>query len=95
MSLAIPQPGPKYDAQNEAQARTQVSQAVTQLQADVVKLKTITAVTFANLPASPRPFQRAFVTDASVTTYASNVAGGGTNIVPVFWNQTSGHWVIG
>jgi hypothetical protein len=93
MSLALPQPGPKYDPQNEAQARTQISQSVTQLQADTVKLKAVAIVTFANLPASPTEGQRALITDCNSTTFLAAAAGGGANIVPVFYNGTA--WKIG
>lgn len=52
------------------------------------------AYTVANLPAAADyPYSRTFVTDASATTFASIVAGGGANIVPVFSNGTN--WVIG
>lgn len=37
--------------------------------------------------------QRKSVTDATATTFASTVAGGGANIVPVFCNGTN--WIIG
>ena len=59
------------------------------------KLKTvITApVTVANLPPNPHQGERSFVTDATATTYASTVVGGGANIVPVFYNGTA--WKIG
>lgn len=36
---------------------------------------------------------RAIVTDATATTFASNVAGGSTNTVPVYADGT--HWKIG
>ena len=36
---------------------------------------------------------RAFVTDATSTTFASTVAGSGSNKVPVYSNGT--HWLIG
>jgi len=36
---------------------------------------------------------RAYVTDANATTFNSVVAGGGTNVVPVFYNGSN--WVIG
>jgi len=36
---------------------------------------------------------RAYVTDANATTFNSTVAGGGANVVPVFYNGTN--WVIG
>lgn len=50
-------------------------------------------VAFASLPATPTSGDRAMVTDASATTFASVVAGGGANIVPVFFDGTD--WRIG
>jgi hypothetical protein len=49
--------------------------------------------TVATLPPSPWTGQRSWVADATVTTFASNVAGLGANVVPVMWNAT--HWIIG
>lgn len=48
--------------------------------------------TVATLPAGVKG-QRAFVSDANATTFASTVAGGGSNNVPVFYNGTN--WLIG
>lgn len=52
-------------------------------------------VPFADLPADVAAFARAFVTDASATTFHSVVAGGGANRVPVWFDQVSGVWRIG
>ena len=41
---------------------------------------------------TPAAGDRAFVTDADATTFASIVAGGGANVVPVFYNGTN--WII-
>jgi hypothetical protein len=51
--------------------------------------------TVAALPAAAagNKGQRRHVTDASATTFASTVVGGGANIVPVFSNGTA--WIIG
>jgi hypothetical protein len=51
-----------------------------------------TVYTVATLPSSPSIGQRAFVTDASATTFASTVAGSGSNKVPVYYD---GAWKIG
>lgn len=53
------------------------------------------SVTVANLPAAATAGQgcRGFVTDATVTTFASVVAGGGANKVPVVSDGTN--WIIG
>ena len=48
--------------------------------------------TVAKLPTGGQGM-RAFVTDATATTFASAVAGGGANKVPVFFDGTS--WRIG
>jgi hypothetical protein len=48
--------------------------------------------TFANLPQSPTVGQLAFVTDATLTTWGSTVAGGSTNSVLAQWNGTV--WTI-
>lgn len=49
--------------------------------------------TVATLPAATAQGQKAFVTDANATTFASVVAGGGANFVPVFSDGTN--WRIG
>jgi hypothetical protein len=51
-----------------------------------------TGYTVANLPTGTTGV-RAYVTDATATTFNSTVAGGGSNIVPVFYNGSN--WVIG
>lgn len=53
------------------------------------------SVAVASLPAAAAAYEgfRAFVTDASATTYASIVAGGGANKVPVYCDGTN--WRIG
>lgn len=53
----------------------------------------LTPVTVANLPAAGTAGRRAFVSNASATTFASIVAGGGTNNVPVYDDGTN--WRIG
>lgn len=48
--------------------------------------------TVATLPTVGTAGRRAYVTDANATTFASTVAGGGSNVVPVFDNGTN--WII-
>ena len=48
--------------------------------------------TVSTLPSSPARGSRAHVTDATATTFYSTVIGGGSNVVPVFYNGTN--WVI-
>src|SRR5262245_34617470 len=51
-------------------------------------------VAFSALPAIPILGERAFITDATVSTFGSNVTiGGGTNKVPVFYNGVN--WIVG
>ncbi|PQA71711.1 glycosyl hydrolase family 28-related protein [Brucella oryzae] len=49
--------------------------------------------TVSALPSSPKRGDRAFVHDASATTFASAVTGGGSNWVPVVFNGSN--WIIG
>ena len=53
---------------------------------------TETVVTYAALPASPTVGQRAFVTDCTVATFGASAAGGGSNMVPVYYD---GAWKVG
>lgn len=53
--------------------------------------------TFAKLPTAP-VFRRAFCTDSSVVAagnFGANVAGGGANLVPIYWDTNSSTWRIG
>lgn len=52
------------------------------------------AVATANLPATPFAGARSMVSDATSTTFGSVLVGGGTNIVPVYYDGVS-HWRIG
>lgn len=51
------------------------------------------ATTVANLPPAGNVSAKNFVTDATVTTFASIVVGGGTNKVPVYDDGSA--WRIG
>ena len=55
----------------------------------------VPAVTVANLPAAATAGAgaRAMVSDATATTFASTVAGGGANVMPVYSDGTD--WKIG
>lgn len=69
---------------------------VTTVTATSVTVDTVktTPVLVANLPVQPVDAgTRAFVTDANATTFASIVAGGGANLVPVYSDGTD--WRIG
>ena len=52
---------------------------------------TLVGFTVATLP-TPLEGMRCYVTDATSTTFASTVVGGGANKVPVFYNGTN--WII-
>jgi hypothetical protein len=53
-----------------------------------------TTVAFAGLPAHPALGQRAFITDATVSTFGAIVSvGGGTNKLPIFFDGTN--WKVG
>jgi len=54
---------------------------------------TLKTYTVATLPTSPVKGWTAMVTDANATTFASTVAGGGSNNVPVYYDGTN--WRIG
>lgn len=47
------------------------------------------AVTVAKLPAEPAVGEQWIVTDATAATFGAAVVGGGSNVVPVFWNGSS------
>ncbi len=52
-----------------------------------------TVYTVATLPAAGTAGRRAFVSDSSVTTFGTTVAGGGSDAVPVY--DTGSAWVVG
>lgn len=66
-----------------------------QLNTDSGILPALTAYTVATLPSAVTSGvgARAFVSDATATTFASTVAGGGANKVPVYSDGTN--WKIG
>ena len=67
----------------------------TQIDALAVQLSLGKVYAFADLPtaASAGVGARAFVTDSSVSTFGTAVAGGGTSKVPVYSDGTS--WMVG
>jgi hypothetical protein len=54
---------------------------------------TVGVSTVSGLPTDATQGDRRMVTDANATTFASVVAGGGSNIVPVYWDGSD--WRIG
>jgi hypothetical protein len=81
-----------YDIGASGSSRPRIAYIGTRIVAPTV---TTTATTVAGLPAAATAGAggRAFVTDATATTYLSIVAGGGANAVPVVSNGTN--WLIG
>jgi hypothetical protein len=67
----------------------------TQIDNIVNQLKANTPVTVANLPSAATTGigSRSFVTDSSVSTFGSTVAGGGSTKVPVYSDGTN--WKVG
>jgi hypothetical protein len=67
----------------------------TQIDNIVNQLKANTPVTVANLPSAVTAGvgSRSFVTDSSVSTFGSTVAGGGSTKVPVYSDGTN--WKVG
>jgi hypothetical protein len=68
---------------------------LSQLSTDSGILPALTAYTVATLPSAVTSGvgARAFVSDATATTFASTVAGGGANKVPVYSDGTN--WKVG
>ena len=57
------------------------------------QLKANFPMTVAELPSAADVGSRAFVTDSSVSTFGSTVAGGGSTKVPVYFDGTN--WKVG
>lgn len=66
-----------------------------QINTDSTIIPALTVYTVATLPSASTSGvgSRSFVSDATATTFASNVAGGGANKVPVYSDGTN--WKIG
>lgn len=64
-----------------------------QLDKIIGQLKTNFPMTVAELPSAADVGSRAFVTDSSVSTFGSTVAGGGSTKVPVYSDGTN--WKVG
>lgn len=96
MALVLPLPASSYDPKDQAQTRSNI------VKEDRRNVKAgipfpvppiLPHSTVAHLPSvTAYQYGLAVVTDATVTTPYTNVAGGGGNIVVVFSNGT--HWVI-
>ncbi len=69
--------------------------SVPQAKLDVTGAIRSVPVTVAGLPGSPVDGMRAFVTNATSTTFAAAVAGSGTNHVPVYYDGGTSTWRVG
>lgn len=99
---ALPLAPEEYQRQYQDQLNSVLRLYFTRLQGIVGQLETVNGVippttnyTVATLPsaATSGAGARAFVSDANATTFASTVAGGGANAVPVYSDGTN--WKIG
>lgn len=81
-------PAKRYNPEQIAQEWFRLLIAVEQLQFRSI----LPPCTVAELPTGMEDGARGFVTDANATTFASVVAGGGSNKVPVYFD---GAWRIG
>ena len=99
---ALPQAPEEYMRQYQDQLNSVLRLYFTRLQSIVGQLETAggiipptTVYTVATLPSAVTSgvSARAFVSDANATTFASTVAGGGANKVPVYSDGTN--WKIG
>ena len=90
--MRLPENAPLPNSYDAAALRRVLGPMLQQINASSDGKLLVTTV--ANLPtASASHYMRAMVTDANATTFASVVAGGGSNIVPVWCDGTS--WRIG
>ena len=89
------QPSATYDPSHERMRNRRVEEVLRQNAAtlyDQLRMAFVPACLVSELPASAAGV-RGFVTDATATTFASVVAGGGANGVPVYFDGTN--WRIG
>jgi hypothetical protein len=74
-------------------ATVEIYKAIYVLQQTITSSPRLPVYTVGTLPVAPTTGTVALVTDANATTFASAVAAGGVNIVPVYFNGTT--WRIG
>lgn len=89
------QPSAIYDPSHERMRNRRIEEVLRQNSAtlyDQLRLAFVPACLVSELPASTAGV-RGFVTDATATTFASVVAGGGANGVPVYFDGSA--WRIG
>lgn len=88
-------PSPSYDAGHERQRNRRIEEVIRNTETnfnDLLRSMFVPACLVSELPAAVASV-RGFVTDANSTTFASVVAGGGANGVPVYFDGTD--WRIG
>ena len=91
----LPNATVQYDQNYINQLNNVLRLYFTQIDNIVNQLKANTPVTVANLPSASTAGvgSRSFVTDSSVSTFGSTVAGGGSTKVPVYSDGTN--WKVG
>lgn len=88
-------PSATYDAGHERQRNRRIEEVIRSTEVnfnDLLRSMFVPACLVSELPTATAGV-RGFVTDANATTFASVVAGGGTDGVPVYFDGTS--WRIG
>jgi hypothetical protein len=95
VSPRLPAATVEYDQNYINQLNNILRLYFSQLDNIVNQLKANTPVTVANLPSAATTGigSRSFVTDSSVSTFGSTVAGGGSTKVPVYSDGTN--WKVG
>ncbi len=91
--IPLPKAPSAYSPSDMTVTRNLIVAAISALQNTVSNLAKPQPVTFANLPAGQVKGQRAIITDGSVSTFLASAAGGGTVVMPVFWNGSA--WKVG
>jgi hypothetical protein len=91
----LPDAAKEYDSRYIDQLNNVLRLYFNQIDNLVNQLKTNTPVTVVNLPSAATAGigSRAFVTDSSVATFGTTVAGGGSTKVPVYSDGTN--WKVG
>lgn len=93
---SLVQPSPTYDPSHERMRNRRIEEVIRNQGAnlsDYLRSLFIPACIVSELPAASAAGVRGFVTDANSTTFASAVAGGGSNGVPVYFDGAA--WRIG
>ena len=92
---ALVVPSAAYDASHERQRNRRIEEVIRNTEVsfnDTLRSMFVPACLVSELPVALAGV-RGFVTDANATTFASVVAGGGANGVPVYFDGTD--WRIG